>query len=138
MDRIEQFFKGYATTLDQGLLVQLSDFSGKSLVFVTDDTKQICHSDAEIINVHETILKALQAGSVTKHVPKIIQSMRLSESVLFVKVRWDLYDQNEKLLFSCYCSYTLQTDEETLFKILVIVLDDEQKQLSKLIKQFWN
>ncbi|GAC13952.1 hypothetical protein [Aliiglaciecola lipolytica] len=138
MDRIEQFFKGYATTLDQGLLVQLSDFSGKSLVFVTDDTKQICHSDAEIINVHETILKALQAGSVTKHVPKIIQSMRLSESVLFVKVRWDLYDQNEKLLFSCYCSYTLQTDEETLFKILVIVLDDEQKQLSELIKQFWN
>ncbi|WP_342804854.1 hypothetical protein [Alteromonas sp. M12] len=135
MEKIEKFFSEYGKALEQGLVSKVSEFSGKPLVIVTDETKMICHSQSEIENINGDIIAKLKTGGVVKYTPKIIQSMRLSESVIFVKVRWALCDQNEKVVFNCYCSYTLQIDEVDLFKILIIVVDDEQKQFSQLMKQ---
>lgn len=135
MEKIEKFFSVYGNALEQGLVRQVSEFSGKPLVIVTDETKLICHSQSDIENINGNIIATLKTGGVVRYISKIIQSMRLSESVIFVKVRWTLCDQSEKVVFNCYCSYTLQIDDVDLFKILIIVVDDEQKQFSQLMKQ---
>ncbi|GAB2699442.1 hypothetical protein Q4574_01635 [Aliiglaciecola sp. 3_MG-2023] len=138
MEKIEKFFENYSETLNQGLISEMGKFSGKPLVIVTDESKKICHSQKDIDEINLDLINGLKAGGIAKYTPKIIQSMRLSESVIFVKVRWTLCDQNGKDVFSCYCSYTLELDEVNLFKILVIVIDDEDKQFNQMMKRHWN
>ncbi|MEP4891764.1 MAG: hypothetical protein ABJV04_17205 [Aliiglaciecola sp.] len=138
MEKIEKFFDDYSESLNLGLIDEMAKFSGKTLVVVTDENKIICHSQKDINAINSDMLNSLKAGGIVKYIPKVVQSMRLSESVIFVKVRWTLCDQNGKDVFNCYCSYTLQIDDLNLFKIIIIVVDDEDKQFNQMMKRHWN
>lgn len=134
-DRIEQFFTHYAQAVDDGAVQSMSECSVKPMIFVSDDVKNVCHTQQDIEKVNSLLLKGLDKGGVVKHVPKVTQSMRLSDAVLFVAVRWHFVDASDTTIFSCFCSYTLQVEASNELKILVVVLDDEQKTISKLMQQ---
>ncbi|MFA3790821.1 hypothetical protein AB6T38_06865 [Aliiglaciecola sp. SL4] len=138
MEKIEKFFDDYSESLNQGLIDEMAKFSGKTLVVVTDENKIICHSQKDINEINSDMINSLKARGVVKYIPNVVQSMRLSESVIFVKVRWTLCDQNGKDVFSCYCSYTLQIDDLNSFKIIIIVVGDEDKQFNQMMKRHWN
>lgn len=44
-------------------------------------------------------------------------------------------DATDTTKFSCFCSYTLQVEHADELKILVVVLDDEQKVITNLMKE---
>ncbi|WJG10382.1 hypothetical protein [Aliiglaciecola sp. LCG003] len=135
VDNIEEFFRLYATAMDQAAADEMTSFSKNPMVFVSDDKKQVCSSLKAVHQFNTKLLLALQNGGVTRHEPTINQSMRLSDTVRFVNVRWSLYDKDSQLLFSCYCSFTLQLNKHKKLKIIVAVLDDDQKIISKLLQQ---
>ncbi|TRY30748.1 hypothetical protein [Aliiglaciecola sp. M165] len=135
VDTLEQFFAQYSEAMDNADVQRLTSFSMKPMVFVSDETKTICHSLQDIDKVHQLLMSSLKQGGVVKHIPKIMQSMRLSDSVRFVKVRWVFCDGADQALFSCYCSYTMQVENGDTLKILISVLDDEQNIISDLMKQ---
>lgn len=135
VDTIEQFFVQYSAAMDKADVRKLTSFSLKPMVFVTDDSKRICHSQQDIDAVNGLLISGLKKGGVVKHTPKVIQSMRLSDSVRFVKVRWIFSDTDEQTLFSCYCSYTMQVVNGEHLKILISVLDDENQVITNLMKQ---
>lgn len=134
-DRIEQFFTHYAKTMDDGAVDMMSECSVKPMIFVSDDVKNICHTQKDIEDVNGLLLKGLDQGGVVKHIPKVTQSMRLSDSVLFVTVRWNFIDATNTTKLSCFCSYTIQVEQTDELKILVVVLDDEQKVITNLMKE---
>ncbi|GAA0856720.1 hypothetical protein [Aliiglaciecola litoralis] len=134
-DRMELFFSKYATALDNGDAEALSDLSVRPMIFVSDETKRICHSHKEVVEVNSNLIAGLGGGGVVKHQPTVTQSMRLSDTVLFVSVRWEFFDTNDAKLFSCICSYTLQIENDDSVKVLVLVVDDEQKIITELMKQ---
>lgn len=131
-----QFFDDYALTMDAGDVDAMSAFCGKPTVFVSDKTKQICHNHEETCKINKLLLKSLQAGGVIKHTPRLVQSMSLSNNIQFCSVKWSFFDINEQVLFISNCSYTLQTSADNQMKIIVTVLDDDEKVISKLMAKY--
>ncbi len=130
--KIEQFVEQYALALDSRDAQQLSQFCAHPTVFVTDASKRVCTTAKDIEIANGQIVSQLQRGGVVKHVPQIIQSMRLSDEIQFVTIKWRFLDEQEQLLLQCQCSYTLQKSDGDTMRIVVVVLDDEVNILKAL------
>jgi hypothetical protein len=59
----------------------------------------------------------------------------MSEDVIFVQVKWQAMDENYSRLFGCHVSYTMKVDPQGSLKIMISVLDDEEKALSQLLDE---
>lgn len=68
-DRIEQFFTHYAKTMDDGAADTMSECSVKPMIFVSDDVKNICHTQKDIEDVNSLLLKGLDKGGGRKACP---------------------------------------------------------------------
>lgn len=128
----ETFFVEYADALDKGDIQQLTDLHFVPSVFVSDETKHICAIEQDVHKYNAELVSALRRVGVCRHEAQVNQAMRLSDSILFVTVKWRMMDENDQQVFSCYCSYTLQSHGDTL-RVVVAVLDDENKQISQLL-----
>ncbi len=128
----ETFFTEYADALNSNDPILITEFHVMPSVFVTDSAKIVCNDQAKVVEVYQRMLESLNNNGELTHMPQVNQAMRLSESVIFCNVRWQCMDKDDKLVFSSTCSYTLQNDSAGKLKIIVVVLDGEEKFLSKV------
>ena len=47
-------------------------------------------------------------------------------------MRWKFYYENRQLSFGCATSYTLQKMPNNQFKIIVVVMDDDENKLAEI------
>lgn len=132
--KIEAFFEEYSASLDQGRLAQVTACSLVPMIFVANDQRYVCATIDDIEKVNQALLSGLQHGGVVRHEPQILHSMRLSDAIRFVTIKWQFRDLNNDILFTSHCSYTLQQDDGGKLKIIVALLDDDEKVISKLIE----
>lgn len=130
----EAFFVDYAKALDAGDVDALTNMHFMPSVFVSDETKHICALPEDIQDYNGRLVGALKRAGVVRHEPQVNQAMRLSDSIMFVTVKWRMKDDADATCFECYCSYTIQTQDDKL-KIVVAVLDDENQKITQLLKQ---
>ena len=125
----EDFFENYAETLALHDAKALSKHHLLPCVFMLDDDKRIIHEPEEMIRLNKSYIEALEALNVVKHKALVNQAIRLSDNILFANVRWQFKDKDDKTVYSGQCSYTLQQVENDELKIIVEVIDDEDRIL---------
>lgn len=128
----EQFLEIYAQALNTFDPKLVSSFCIPPTIIMNDYGKKVLTTESEVLGSFERRLGQLQDYGVTKLVPTLHQTIRLSDSLFFSKVRWQFFDKQDILLFGCATSYTLQRMPDKSLKIIVVVIDDTDNALSKV------
>jgi len=133
MDKsVENFVAKMASALDNKSVKEMTYCSMKPVVFVTDNNKQICQTEAEIDQVNQLMLDAFEEQGVVKHLPNIVKCIPLSDTVFFVTVDWQLLKADDSTSLATTCSYTLQKESGRL-NMLVLVIEDYNGIVNSLL-----
>lgn len=128
----QDFFNQYAQAYESYDADAVADMYFLPAVIMSDHSKNVYTKHEGIAEVIGELMDKLESVGVTFYEAEVCQSMRLSENIMFSNVKWFFKDAVEKILFSCFVSYTLQLDHGSL-KIIVSVIDDEERELEKLL-----
>lgn len=126
----QHFFEQYAQAFDAGDVEKVAESYFVPTVVMNDDAKRVHTKRADIADYLSDMAMQLHAAGVVSCHPEVCQTMRLSENIMFSNVKWTYKDPSDQKVFSCFISYTLQLEGESL-KIIVSVIDDEERELAK-------
>ncbi|MFT6993086.1 MAG: hypothetical protein ACJASL_005088 [Paraglaciecola sp.] len=128
----ERFLDIYAKALNTFDPKQAASFCLPPTIIMNDKGKRVMTSDIELQQGFGRMFTNFSQAGIKKFVPKLQQTMRLSDSLFFSKMRWQFYDEQEQLCFSCATSYTLQKMLDKQLKIIVAVIDDDEHKLANV------
>ena len=128
----QEFFDEYARAYEAYDADGVAALYFTPAVIMSDETKNVYTSHQAISTVIDELMDKLQSVGVTYFDPDVCQTMRLSDNIMFANVKWTFKNESEEKLFAAFVSYTLQSDHESL-KIIVSVIDDEERELEKLL-----
>ncbi|WP_339723607.1 hypothetical protein [uncultured Paraglaciecola sp.] len=129
----ESFLEIYSKALNSFDAKKIASFCLPPTIIMTDNSKKVMVSEEELeVGISRMITKFKLAG-IHSFVPKLQQTMRLSDSLFFSKMRWQFYDASQQLCFSCATSYTLQKMPDKHLKIIVAVIDDDENKLAEVL-----
>ena len=128
------FFNAYADAYESYSPEAVAMLYFTPSVVVSDDRKMVFTSNDELIEHIRSLMNRLQAVGVAHCVPEVCQTMRLAEHILFSNVNWSFTDDEGQHVFSSFVSYTLQVEDDNL-KVIVSVIDDEERELTKLLEK---
>jgi hypothetical protein len=128
----EQFLEVYAKALNTFEPKKIASFCLPPTVIMDDYGKKVMNSELELQAAFEGMFDKLKQAGISKFVPELHQTMRLSDTLFFSKMRWQFFNQQDQLQFSCATSYTLQRMPDKQLKIIVAVIDDDEHQLATI------
>lgn len=129
----DQFFKEYAIAYDNDSAQDVVNLYHTPAVLISEESKKVYSSKDDLVGYFENLIMELQTLDIVRHEAKVMQLMKLSESIIFTNVTWTFFNPSEDVVFSCMVSYTLQRMEDEGLAIIIAVLDDEEKQLASLL-----
>jgi ketosteroid isomerase-like protein len=130
---VDHFFKNYAKAYDNDDANEVVSFYHIPAVLISDENKKVYSLRDELVSYFEALIMELQTLDVVRHEARVMQLMKLSETIIFTNVTWLFFNPSEEEVFSCTVSYTLQKSADDNMAIIIAVLDDEEKQLTKLL-----
>jgi hypothetical protein len=122
-----KFLTDYAHALDRRDEERLIDFCLLPTVVMNDNDKRVFIHGEELAKSCHIMVKRLKEANVVYHKPNLTQAIRLSDTLHFLKMRWQLLDEDKQVIFTCATSYTLQQVSDGSLKIIVAVVDDDRK-----------
>lgn len=126
------FLETYANALNSFDYKKVASFCLPPTIIMNDKNKKVMESDEDIEQSIIRMYAKLNKAGIKQFVPTLQQTMRLSDSLFFSKMRWQFYDEKEQLCFGCATSYTLQKMPDRQFKIIVAVIDDDESKLADI------
>ncbi|TDF38455.1 hypothetical protein EYS14_12325 [Alteromonadaceae bacterium M269] len=132
MTDTQQFFAAFAEAYNEKDAELIAANYRQPCVMMSDDKKDVYSTEAEITYYAEQLLQRFAEVGAVGHAASVMHCLRMSESVLFTQVRWEASDAEGTRLFGCCVSYTIQVDAEGGLKIMMSLLDEEDKALSEL------
>lgn len=133
MPDIKAFFDAFADAYDNKNPDSVAACYRQPCVLMSDDNKHMYSTREEITDFAEHVLERFEKIGAVNHVASVIHSLKMSEDIVFVQVKWEASDKNHARLFGCHVSYTMKVDAQGALKIMISVLDDEEKALSQLL-----
>ncbi|MEH6712075.1 MAG: hypothetical protein V7733_12750 [Paraglaciecola polaris] len=124
-----KFLTDYAHALDRHDVERLIDFCLLPTVVMNDHDKLVFMQGEDLAKACRVLVTRLGEANIVKHLPHLIQAIPLSDTLHFLKMRWQLLDANEQVVSTCATSYTLQQVADGSLKIIVAVVNDDQKSL---------
>lgn len=131
----DEFFKEYANCFAVNDAQQASNFYFLPTVIMNDTEKSVFSQKAELVQRISNLMDSLTQVGVVHYIAEVCQTMRLSDNILFSNVKWRFHDAQDKKVFGCFTSYTLQKQDNGELRIIVSVIDDEEKELAKLLQR---
>ncbi len=128
----EQFFENYAAAYQSGDASAVAGNFFIPSVIMSDDRKNVYTSTEAVAEQIQDFMDKLASLGVEQFVPLVCQTMRLSDNIMFSNVKWRYQDGKGNDVLTCFVSYTLQSEQDNLH-IIVSVIDDEQRELAKLL-----
>lgn len=128
----EHFLNIFAKALNTFDPKEIASFYLSPTIFMNDHTKSVVTNEEKLEQRLNQVFEKFADKGIKKFEPKLQQTMRLSDSLFFSKVRWKFYDNQEQLCFSCAASYTLQKMPDKQLKIIVVVIDDDENKLTDI------
>ncbi|NCP64908.1 MAG: hypothetical protein GW763_06850 [Paraglaciecola sp.] len=126
------FLNAYAQSLNNQDAVQAASFFMLPTVIMSDHLRRVVNEQEKLEQLLGTFIGKLKAGGISQFKPMINQTMRLSDTLLFTNIRWQLCDENGLSCISCAASYTMQEMPNEQLKIIIAVIDDDKKQLEHI------
>jgi hypothetical protein len=131
----ESFLDAYAKVLNTFDAKKIASFCLPPTIIMNDNSKKVMANEEELEKAVSRMITQFTKVGVKTFVPKLQQTMRLSDTLYFSKMRWQFFDQNDDLCFGCATSYTLQKMPDNQFKIIVAVIDDDENKLTDLFSR---
>jgi hypothetical protein len=131
----ESFLDAYAKVLNTFDTKKIANFCLPPTIIMNDNSKKVMANEEELEKAVSRMITQFIKVGVKTFVPKLQQTMRLSDTLYFSKMRWQFFDQNDELCFGCATSYTLQKMPDNQFKIIVAVIDDDENKLTDLFSR---
>tara|TARA_R110002111_G_scaffold131120_1_gene196093 strand:- start:205 stop:621 length:417 start_codon:yes stop_codon:yes gene_type:complete len=128
----QHFLEIYAKALNTFDPKKVASFCLPPTIVMNDKNKKVIASEAEIEQAVSRMFAKFNQAGIKTFVPKLQQTMRLSDTLFFSKMRWQFYDTHEQLCFGCATSYTLQIMPDKQLKIIVAVIDDDENKLADI------
>jgi hypothetical protein len=128
----KDFLDIYAKALNSFDAKKVASFCLPPTIFMNDQRKKVMVNNEELEQTFSRMFENFNLVGIKTFVPKLQQTMRLSNSLFFSKMRWQFYDEQEQLCFGCAMSYTLQKMPDDTLKIIVVVIDDDEKKLADI------
>jgi hypothetical protein len=116
----ERFLDIYANALNTFDPKQAAGFCLPPTIIMNDKNKRVMTSDEELEHGFSRMFTNFSQLGIKKFVPKLQQTMRLSDSLFFSKMRWQFYDEHEQKML------------DNRFKIIVAVIDDDEHKLANI------
>ena len=107
---------------------KVTSFCLRPTNIMRDISKKIITSEVELEHVISQMFTNFKQVCIKTFMPKLQQTMGLSDSLFFSKMRWQFIDDHDQLCFGCATSYTLQSKPDKQLKIIVAVIDDENQR----------
>ena len=126
----EYFLGNYAKALNSFDPRKVASFCLPPTIIMNDKGKRVINTEDELEKVICRMLAKFNQAGIKTFVPKLQQTMRLSDTLFFSKMRWQFYDQQEQFCFGLATSYTLQKMPDKQLKIIVAVIDDDEAKLA--------
>jgi hypothetical protein len=128
----ETFLDDYAKALNTFDPKKIASFCLPPTIIMNDKSKKVINSDEELEQASSRMFAKLSQAGIKKFVPKLQQTVRLSDTLFFSKMRWQFYDDKDQLCFGCATSYTLQKMPDKQLKIIVAIIDDDENKLADI------
>jgi hypothetical protein len=132
-NEVSQFLMGFAETFLQDKPELAANCCVVPNIIIGEQNKCVFNSRKELENLFMDFSNALVMQGITGFLPIINQTLRLSDSLYFTNMRWQLIDSNNEVSITWATSYTLQQMEDGQLKIIITVVDDDHQQLKKLL-----
>jgi hypothetical protein len=129
---LETFLDDYAKALNTFDTKNIGHFFLSPTIIMNDKSKKVMNSEEELEQASSQMFAKLSQAGMKKFVPKLQQTVRLSDTLFFSKMRWQFYDDKDQLCFGCTTSYTLQKMPDKQLKIIVAVIDDDENKLADI------
>ncbi|MFQ3190012.1 MAG: hypothetical protein ACI936_001140 [Paraglaciecola sp.] len=128
----KDFLDIYAKALNTFDSKKVASFCIPPTIIMNDKSKRVITNEEELEHTLSQMFANFNQAGIRKFVPKLQQTMRLSDSLFFSKMRWQFLDEKDQLCFSCATSYTLQKMPDKQLKIIVAVIDDDENKLTDI------
>lgn len=133
MQTVEQFFQDYAGAYISGELERLEQLVATPSLLLAADQKTIL-TDSDSLRQHVlTTVEKYRALGVERADFVLQHQLRLSDQLQFASLYWRFYDADNKVMFTCHTSYTLQKCQMQ-WQVVTIVLDDENEAYDRVLK----
>ncbi|KXI28662.1 hypothetical protein [Paraglaciecola hydrolytica] len=129
---VQQFLTNFAETFNNNKPELAATFCLLPSIIIGDHNKTVLNSQKALQAIFSRFIRRLHAKGIVNFVPEVNQTMRLSDSLLFTNIRWQLFDKEGQLQVNGSSSYTMQLMPDQQLKIIITVIDDEEKQLEKM------
>ncbi|PKH00548.1 hypothetical protein [Paraglaciecola sp. MB-3u-78] len=129
---LEYFLDIYAKALNTFDPKKVASFCLTPTIIMSDKSKKVITSELELEHAISQMFANFKQSGIKTFTPKLQQTMRLSDSLFFSKMRWQFFNEQDQLCFGCATSYTLQKMPDKQLKIIVAVIDDDENKLETI------
>lgn len=126
---LEKFFHSLSMAMNSVDEENLLPYYHVPCVFVADDEKAVCSTIDNVRERTHRLLAECHNLQGIDHQATVVHCMSLSDSILFAKIDWRVYNSQNDQCSICSTSYTLERGGEHGFDIIVSVIDEEEKVL---------
>ena len=122
--QLETFFTTMRDNVNTANVEALAEQHHIPTVFVNEGDKHIC-ANAEEVRKQLNVLLEETVNSVSQGLDfSLLQSIRLSEKIFFVQVKWTWQRKDTEDMVRRITSYTLQEVSPSVFDVVVSVTDE--------------
>lgn len=122
----QSFFDALSGAVDARQVSKLVPFFHIPTIFVEEGVKNACVTTDQLQSQLSHYLENAALSEPYHHNPQVLQVLKLSSSIYFVQVKWQwLSDQSDAVMSERQSSYTIQSDADGGFTIVVSVVDGE-------------
>jgi hypothetical protein len=126
------FLDDYAKALNTFDPKNIASFCLPPTIIMNDKSRKVMNNAQDLERALSRMFAKLKQAGIKTFVPKLQQTMRLSDTLFFSKMRWQFYDDQNQLCFGCATSYTLQKMPDQQLRIIVAVIDDDENKLADI------
>lgn len=131
----ENFLGLYAKALNTFDPKKIASYCLPPTIIMNDNIKKVMANEIELEQAISHMMTKFSQAGIKTFESKLQQTMRLSDTLFFSKMRWQFYDVKQQLCFGCATSYTLQKMPDKQLKIIVAVIDDDEHKLADIFKR---
>ena len=128
----EFFLDNYAKAFNSFDPKIIASFYFPATIIMNDKRKKVMTCEGELERTLSQMLAKFTQVVIKRFVLKLQQTMRLSDTLFFSKMRWEFYTEQQQLCFGCATSYTLQKMPDNQLKMIVAVIDDALNKLADI------
>jgi hypothetical protein len=102
-------------------------------IIMNDKSKKTMTSKEDLEQIFSQMFARFNQAGIKQFVLQLQQTLHLSDTLLFLRMRWQFHNENKQICVGCATSCTLQKILDNQLKVIVMIIDDDENKLAKIL-----